>query len=290
LISNNFKQQDLYGVSASQVIFGFMDIDIFLAKAADGAQHGASTDAIVGALEAAQRDKKNLETKFRNRGSASVEMLSAFGGLDNEMADVISLAKAGTLSGEDLKAEIDFRLEVAKHQLINTYFVQDLSGLPANQVIREFIAIDVDLTHAIDDAASGADNEEVVDELEKAKEAKQKLEKEFAAAATCSQPKARGLAASAAQACPSPSVTLGCPPTATLDGQLAVSGTVNPAAPGESVAVAYTPPGGSPFTEPATTNTAGAFNSSATISASGTWKTQAFEGSIASAPCYTTVG
>jgi hypothetical protein len=38
------------------------------------------------------------------------------------------------------------------------------------------------------------------------------------------------------------------------------------------------------------TNTAGDFNSSTTASASGTWKTQAFNGSIESAPCYTTVG
>ena len=43
------------------------------------------------------------------------------------------------------------------------------------------------------------------------------------------------------------------------------------------------------FTESAMADTAGDSSSSATATASGTWKTQAFEGSVESAPCYTAV-
>ena len=282
----NFNQ-DLFGVPAPQVIFGFIVIDVRLNHAGVDAVNGFPTEAIVDEFEAAKKAKQNLEKKFDDAGKAPDVVFSAFVHLDRDMTRVIDEAKAGTLSGHALDEAIA-GLE-AKKALLETNFPQNLFGVSAWKVIFGFDQVDVRLTVAIVGAVGDAHTEAIVHNLEAAKEAKQKLEQEFAAAASCSQPKVRGVAATAA-ACPPPSVTLNCPPTATLGGELAVSGSVTPAAAGESVAVAFTPPSESPFTEPATTNTAGDFTSSTTASTSGTWKTQAFEGSIASPPCYTTVG
>ena len=289
LIVHNFSQS-LFGVPAFDVIGGFVTVDVWLTHARDGAHSGADKDTIVDDLEQAKKDKQSLEKRFDDAGSAPGTLATDFVHLDRHMALVIHKANAGTLSGSDLAQAIDF-LAVEKDGLIGDHFgSQNLFGVPASDVIDGFTKIDDALANALDSSFSGDGTKAIADALKRAQKAKDKLEAEFVAAAACSQPKARGLAASASQACPSPSVTLNCPPTATLGGRLRVSGSVSPPVAGESVAIAYTPPGGAPFTEPTATNTAGDFSSSTTATASGIWKTQAFSGSIASAPCDTTVG
>jgi hypothetical protein len=288
IVVDNFVYPEsprLFGVTAADVILLFDQIDVHLDKAKRAAAENGPRAAIAE-LEKAVKKELTLKKKFEDAGQAP-DLVKDLAMLTAQTITMHLFASQGSISRDSLESNIH-KLAVEKARLIGRNFSATLFGVSAADVIYKFSLVDGRLTLAIEFANRGQDTAAVA-VLKDAKKDKHELQEMFAAAASCSQPKVRGVAATAA-ACPPPSVTLNCPPTATLGGELAVSGSVTPAAAGESVAVAFTPPSESPFTEPATTNTAGDFTSSTTASTSGTWKTQAFEGSIASPPCYTTVG
>jgi len=188
--------------------------------------------AAIAGLQKAREKELTLKKKFEDVGQAP-DLVKDLAHLDVGIVLATHLAAEGLISRDSLVSLIG-KLTVEKFGLIGRNFSATLFGVPAADAIAGFTEVDTRLTGAIDSLDSFGDTEAVVVYLEHAKKAKHELEDEFAAAASCSQPKVRGLAVSAA-ACPSPSLTLNCPPTATLGGELAVSGSVTPAAAGESV-------------------------------------------------------
>ncbi|MFL5912590.1 MAG: hypothetical protein ACJ768_18730 [Gaiellaceae bacterium] len=89
--------------------------------------------------------------------------------LDRRLADVIARAKDGSLTGAALKAAIR-DLIVAKRALVTSNFHQSIYGVSAAYVIDSFGAVDSFLVLAHEETGSR------VDELEKAKHAKEQLE------------------------------------------------------------------------------------------------------------------